>query len=64
MSAIAENSTFLTVEEAAELLRVSAPTIYRRIHDGTLPAVRVGQRLLVPRDELVERLYGREQRGA
>jgi excisionase family DNA binding protein len=34
---------FLTVNEVAELLRVSSMTIYRLIKDGELPAVRVGK---------------------
>lgn len=33
---------FLTVAEAARLLRVSEPTIYRRCADGSLPHVRLG----------------------
>jgi excisionase family DNA binding protein len=32
----------LTVQEAALLLRCSAPTIYRRIASGELPATRLG----------------------
>lgn len=46
---------FLTVEEAARFLRVSPPTIYRRIADGVLPAVRVGREsgpLRIPVDAL------------
>lgn len=34
---------FLTVNEVADLLRVSSMTIYRLIKDGELPAVRVGK---------------------
>jgi excisionase family DNA binding protein len=34
--------SFLTVEEAARYLRVSPPTLYRRIAQGVLPAVRLG----------------------
>jgi excisionase family DNA binding protein len=33
---------YLTVHEAATILRVSAPTIYRRCSDGRLAHVRVG----------------------
>ena len=33
---------FLTVAEIAAHLRVSEPTVYRRIADGTLAAVRLG----------------------
>jgi excisionase family DNA binding protein len=41
-TATAEQSDYLTVEEAARHFRVSAPTIYRRCADGTLPHVRIG----------------------
>ncbi len=34
---------FLTVQEVAELLRVSSMTVYRLIKAGDLPAVRVGR---------------------
>lgn len=34
---------FLTVQEVAELLRVSSMTVYRLIKSGDLPAVRVGR---------------------
>jgi excisionase family DNA binding protein len=34
---------FLTVSEVAARLRVSAPTVYRCVHDGTLPAVRLSE---------------------
>jgi excisionase family DNA binding protein len=34
---------FLTVQEVAELMRVSSMTIYRLIKSGELPAVRVGR---------------------
>ena len=34
---------FLTVAEVAALMRVSKMTVYRLVHDGDLPAVRVGR---------------------
>jgi excisionase family DNA binding protein len=36
-------STFLTVAEVAQSLRVSNMTVYRLISSGELPAVRVGK---------------------
>ena len=36
-------SEFLTAYEVAEELRVSKMTVYRLIHGGDLPAVRVGR---------------------
>lgn len=34
---------FLTVAEVAALMRVSKMTVYRLLHSGELPAVRVGR---------------------
>lgn len=34
---------FLTVAEVAQLMRVSKMTVYRLVHSGELPAVRVGR---------------------
>lgn len=39
---------FLTVAEVASLMRVSKMTVYRLVHQGTLPAVRVGRSFRVP----------------
>ncbi|HJC28993.1 MAG TPA: helix-turn-helix domain-containing protein [Candidatus Dietzia intestinipullorum] len=36
-------SQFLTVAEVAALMRVSKMTVYRLVHSGELPAVRVGR---------------------
>ncbi len=39
---------FLTVAEVAALMRVSRMTVYRLVHGGVLPAVRVGRSFRVP----------------
>jgi excisionase family DNA binding protein len=39
---------FLTVAEVALLMRVSRMTVYRLVHSGELPAVRVGRSFRVP----------------
>jgi excisionase family DNA binding protein len=39
---------FATVAEVASLMRVSKMTVYRLVHSGELPAVRVGRALRVP----------------
>lgn len=39
----ANASQFLTVAEVASLMRVSKMTVYRLVHSGELPAVRVGR---------------------
>ena len=36
---------FLTVAEVASVMRVSKMTVYRLVHNGDLPAVRVGPQL-------------------
>jgi excisionase family DNA binding protein len=39
---------FLTVAEVAAMMRVSKMTVYRLVHSGELPAVRVGRSFRVP----------------
>jgi excisionase family DNA binding protein len=39
---------FLTVAEVAAVMRVSKMTVYRMVHSGDLPAVRVGRSFRVP----------------
>jgi excisionase family DNA binding protein len=39
---------FLTVAEVASVMRVSKMTVYRMVHAGDLPAVRVGRSFRVP----------------
>lgn len=42
--------SFMTVAEVAALMRVSKMTVYRLVHQGDLPAVRVGRSFRVPRE--------------
>jgi excisionase family DNA binding protein len=44
----ASRTTFLTVAEVADMVRVSRMTVYRWIHSGELPAVRFGRSFRVP----------------
>ena len=39
---------FLTVAEVASVMRVSKMTVYRLVHSGHLPAIRVGRSFRVP----------------
>jgi excisionase family DNA binding protein len=39
----------LTVEEAARALGINRNAAYAAVHNGELPAIRVGRRLLVPK---------------
>ena len=43
---------FLTVAEVATIMRVSKMTVYRMVHAGELPAIRVGRSFRVPEDEV------------
>lgn len=44
---------FLTLPEAAQILRISARTVRRRVDDGTLPTSRASRRLLIPRSAIL-----------
>lgn len=41
-----------TVNEAAEVLRISRAYVYELASRGEIPAVRVGRRVLIPREAL------------
>ena len=45
---------FLTVAEVAAMMRVSKMTVYRLVHGGDLPAVRVGRSFRVREDDANE----------
>ena len=49
---------FLTVAEVAALMRVSKMTVYRMVHAGELPAVRVGRSFRVPEKAIQDYLKG------
>ena len=48
--------SFLTVAEVAAAMRVSKMTVYRLVHAGELPAVRVGRSFRVSEDAVDEYL--------
>jgi excisionase family DNA binding protein len=39
---------FLTVQEVADLMRVSSMTVYRMVHSGEIPAIRFGRSFRIP----------------
>ena len=39
---------FLTVQEVADLMRVSTMTVYRTVHAGDMPAIRFGRSYRIP----------------
>ncbi|MGW3520564.1 helix-turn-helix domain-containing protein [Streptomyces sp. NE5-10] len=51
-----KGARFLTVQEAAEALRVSKMTVYRMVHDEELPSIRVGRSFRVPEHAVHEYL--------
>lgn len=49
---------FLTVADVAALMRVSKMTVYRLVHSGELPAIRVGRSFRVSEEAVHEYLRG------
>ena len=54
----------LSVAETADLLGISRWLVQQATHDGSLPSVRVGRRILIPRARLLAWLEGRQDPGA
>ena len=51
-----------TVEEAAQPLGIGRTLAYQLVHDGRLPSIRLGRRVLIPRTE-IQRLLQSEVTG-
>ena len=49
----------LTVEQAAKVLGIGRGTAYEAVRAGELPAIRIGKRLVVPRQALDRLLAGK-----
>ena len=45
-------SLVLTPVETAKLLRIGRATVYWQIRQGTIPSIRMGRKILVPRKAL------------
>lgn len=50
----------LTVNEAAEILRISLPSMYSLAEAGEIRSVRVGRRVLLSRTSLMEFISGKK----
>ena len=50
------DAQFLTVAEVAAMMRVSKMTVYRLVHSGEMPAVRVGRSFRVRESDANEYL--------
>lgn len=44
-----EDHEVLTVDETARLLRISRTLAFSAVRDGSIPSLRIGRRILVPR---------------
>lgn len=55
-SQLRSSPIFMTVAETAVILQISKMTVYRRVHEGELPAVRVGRSFRIPRQAVEEEL--------
>lgn len=44
---------FLTVEETCKLIKISKPTLYERMKDGSIPFIRLGSRLLFVKEDVL-----------
>lgn len=53
---------YLRVDEVAATLRMSKMTVYRLIHAGTIPSIRVGRTFRIPADAFADYLTGLEGR--
>jgi excisionase family DNA binding protein len=49
---LAEDESFLTVAEVAEMLKLNQQTVRNWIDQGSLPAVRLGRRVRIRRSDL------------
>ena len=44
----------LNAREAAEVLRISKSKVYELAHSESFPAIRIGKRVVIPRDKLIQ----------
>ncbi len=49
-----DNRLTLSVEEVADQLGVSKPTAYGLINDGTIRSIKIGRKIIVPRDAVTD----------
>jgi excisionase family DNA binding protein len=52
------NAAALTRQQVAELFDCDARTISRGIEDGSIPSIKLGRRVLIPREQLLALLVG------
>ena len=54
-TSITDLPLMLTIEEAADLIRVSKNTVYNLCKSGEIPSIKKGRRILIYRDDLLGR---------
>jgi excisionase family DNA binding protein len=64
MGILTRNRAALSPKEAAALLGISEKTLWLRTREGTIPAVKLGRRVLYPTDALEEWLRKEIERKA
>lgn len=47
------NNQFLTIKEAAEILRISKSKLYELAKDGQVPNIKLGGRIVIPENQLM-----------
>lgn len=60
-SSIPQLSPVITVVEAAEMIRISKPTMYELIRSNQIHSIRVGKKILVSRQSLLDWVEGRKK---
>ena len=44
----------LNAREAAQVLRISKSKVYELVQSESFPAIRIGKRVVIPRDKLIQ----------
>lgn len=57
-----EEVRFLTIGDVATILRVTKMTVYRMVHSGVIPAIRVGRSYRVPEQAVHDYLHAADAR--
>ena len=52
---------YLTVPQVCKATNLSRTTVYRRIRDGSIPAVKIGGNVRIPSNDLERALQERKQ---
>ena len=46
------NNEFYTIDEYAKIMKLCSATVYQRVHDGLLTAVKVGKCWRIPKNQI------------